>query len=253
MRVTRESFEKRFRDFAPLSPFQKFITNDHIDRFFRIYESNLAEESSFKELSPARVKRGISDSEKFMTEFERRVEDLRLWVSAFEAQKLPWADLVAASALKKIVKFKAKMHRKFEGERHVMRLRNSFLAKRPQRFSLHAFVVALDKIIERRIEVPVGITREEFKNLLIAAVMVGTTLISPIEAQSFDEGTRGRIRQAVYNAREWDRAHPFDEPDVGLTKWKGSSDERTKPTTLAGGRVGRKRTSEGKNKRGRVR
>jgi hypothetical protein len=249
MKITRESFEKRFRDFTPLSPFQTFVTNDHIEQFFRIYQSYLREESSFKEISPLRVKRGISDSSRFMTEVERRVEELRLWVSAFEAEKLPWADLLAASTLKTIVKFQGKIQRKFEAERHMMRLRKSYLDMRSQRFSLHAFIVALDKIIKRKIEVPPGNTREEFTNLLIAGVMVGTTMITPIEAQHFGPATKSRIRQLIYNARMWDRAHPFDEPDIGLTKWKSSGDE--KPRRLAAGKGTGKRRSRGKNKQGR--
>jgi hypothetical protein len=244
-KVTRESFEKRFRDFAPLAPFQKFIKEGHIDYFFRIYESLQRELSNFREMTPRRVERGISDGNKFMTDVERMAEELRLWVSAFEAKKLPWADSLAESILEEIKVFQQRIRQNFDDEKHMMRLRKSYLGMRPQRFGLHAFTAALYKFINREIEVPPGVTREEFTNLLIAGVMVGTTMITPIEAKQFDESTRGRIRQQIYNARQWDRNNPLDEIDVVVGKRKRRRDKTTQKGM--GAREGRK-TTRGKKK-----
>jgi hypothetical protein len=249
--ITREQFRETFLGFAPLKPFQQFITQDHIDQFFRFYQSHLREESNFRQLSAARVNRGIVDSQRFMSQANQKIEAFRLWVIAFEAKKLPWADSLAQSILEEIDKFRAKIRQEFKGEMHMIQLRKSYVEMRPLRFSLDGFIMALDKFINREIEVPPGKTREEFTNLLIAGAMVGTTLIPPIEAKRFDETTRGRIRQLIYNARKWDRDHPFNEVDVGMKKWTSRGDERTEPTSrpARGKRTGERR-SRGKNKRG---
>lgn len=195
--VTRESFEKAFREFGPAQPLLALIDKNAMDQLFTIADEHLRYDISVRAMDRRSMGQDYGRWEKLLSGAERRLEELEEFVKGFIQPQSPRASSEARAMLTQTRAFKRSLDRLFFGVEYRVRARRDQVLMLSVKSSVYEFTLDLDAFIRNRF--PELKTKD--REALLAAAMAGAGMYTKTELQ--DSSGVARMPMQVSRANKY--------------------------------------------------